>query len=131
MFYFFFAISRIVTFRAFVRSKHVGPFAYISEIGLLTFQLSASVFDLLCSAFERSAYVFTLVEYNGVRLIVSRNKLLRFQRSASDASANSFRPPDFFADQAFALGFFHKLSITHINGRKTPRFYTGSGLWDG
>ncbi len=131
MFYFFFAISRIVTFRAFVRSKHVGPFAYISEIGLLTFQLSASVFDLLCSAFERSAYVFTLVEYNGVRLIVSRNKLLRFQHSVSGASADSFRPPGIFTDEAFALGFFHKLSFTQIKRRKTRRLYTGSGLRDG
>jgi hypothetical protein len=37
VFYFLFAIFRIGTFRAFVRSKHVGPFAYISEIGMLTF----------------------------------------------------------------------------------------------
>jgi hypothetical protein len=56
--YFLFAISRIVTLRAFVRSERVGPFVYISEIGLLTFQLSTSVFDLPCSALK-GALVFS------------------------------------------------------------------------
>jgi hypothetical protein len=58
VFYFLFAIVRIVNFRAFVRSKHVGPLAYISEIGLLTFQLSSSAFDLWCSALKE-AFVFS------------------------------------------------------------------------
>ena len=57
VFHFLSAIVRIVTFRAFVRSKHVGPLAYISEIGLLTFQLSTSAFDLWYSA-PREALAF-------------------------------------------------------------------------
>jgi hypothetical protein len=52
VFYFLFAIFCIVTFRAFVRSRHVGPFTYISEIGMLTFQLSTSVLDLWYSALK-------------------------------------------------------------------------------
>jgi hypothetical protein len=131
--YFLFAIFRIVTFCAFVRSEHAGPFAYISEIGVLTFQIFVVRLRSVAFCVERNAFAFMLIGRNVVRLFIFRDKLLRFQRSASNASADSFRPLAFFADQAFALGFFHKLSITRKTKRRrrTQRFYTGSGLHGG
>ena len=118
MFYFLFAIVCIVTFCAFIRSEHAGPFAYISEIGVLTFQLFVVRLRSVAFCVERNAFAFMLIGCNVVWLFIFRDKLLRFQRSASNASADSFRPLAFFADQAFALGFFHKLSITRKNEKK-------------
>ena len=69
VFYFLFAVFHIVTFRAFVRSNCVGPFAYTSEIGMLTFQLSSFVFGLWYSGlkealmFSHGSSVMVLVSY--------------------------------------------------------------------
>ncbi len=54
VFYFLFAVFRIVTFRAFVRSNRVNPIAYTSEIGMLNFQLSSSVFGLWYSKLKEA-----------------------------------------------------------------------------
>ncbi len=61
---------RIVTFRAFVRSEHVGPFAYISEIGVLTFQLFVVRFRSVAFCVERDAFAFMSIERNAVRLVI-------------------------------------------------------------
>lgn len=60
--YFLFAIFRIVTFCAFVRLEHAGPFAYISEIGVLTFQLFVIRFRSVAFCVERDAFAFMLIE---------------------------------------------------------------------
>ncbi len=94
--YFLFAIFRIVTFCAFVRSEHAGPFAYSSEIGVVTFQLFVVRFQSVAFCVERNAFAFMLIGRNVIRLFIFRDKLLRFQRSASDASADSFSLPGLF-----------------------------------
>lgn len=67
-----------------------------SEIGVVTFQLFVVRFRSVAFCVERNAFAFMLIGRNVVRLFIFRDKLLQFQRSASNASADSFRPPGLF-----------------------------------
>lgn len=56
------------------------------------------------------------------RLVVPKIELSRFQHSVSYDLNDLFRPPGVFADQAFALGFFHEDIIHKKAKKKTRRF---------
>ncbi len=62
MLYFLFAIFRIVKLCAFVTSEHANPFAYSSEIGVVTFQLFVIRFRSVAFCVERDAFAFMLIE---------------------------------------------------------------------
>ncbi len=94
-FYFLFAIFALSLHVLFVGSEHVGPFAYISEIG---FDYSAFGFRFRSVLFyvAGSTRAFLSIECNGVRLIVLRNKLLRFQLFGERCFGRFVSPPWLF-----------------------------------